>query len=111
MHNDYKVIQMMSADGWYALFFDDCAPHSKLRRLLSFVLIEGKDGKSRIDAVGSDLQLCLAQGTQVTADGRWESPHFFGFFHETEVTDKMKVQWSAQAAEFVERKAIPPEAR
>ena len=106
MNKDDKVIQIMSADGWYALFFDDCAPHSKLRRLLSFVLIESEDGQTRIDAVGSDLQLCLEGGKVVAADGRWQSPHFAGFFHETEITEKMKVQWSAQAAEFVGRRPV-----
>jgi len=106
MNKDDKVIQMMSADGWYALFFDDYPPHSKLRRLLSFVLIESKDGQTRIDAVGTDLQLCLEGAKEVAADGRWQAPHFAGFFHEAEVTEKMKVQWSAQATEFVGRKPV-----
>ena len=106
MNKDDKVIQMMSADGWCALFFDDCAPHSKLRRLLSFVLIEQKDGQTRIDAVGSDLQLCVGGGMALDADGRWLSPHFAGFVHESEITDKLKVQWSTQATEFVERKPV-----
>jgi len=106
MNKDYKVIQMMSAEGWYALFFDDCAPHSRLRRLLSFVLILNKDGQTQIDAVCSDLQLCLEGGKELTADGRWQSPHFTGFVHETEMTEKQKVQWSVQATEFVERKPV-----
>ncbi len=106
MNKEHKVIQIMSADGWYALFFDDCAPHSKLRRLLSFVLIEHKDGQTHIDAVGSDLQLCLGGGMELAADGRWQSPHFAGFFHETEITDKLKVQWSTQATEFVDRRPV-----
>jgi len=103
MNKDYKIIQIMPADGWYALFFDDSAPHSKLRRLLSFVLIEQKDGQTCIDAVGSDLQLCITGGMELDADGRWQAPHFAGFFHETEITDKLKVQWSTQATEFVGR--------
>ena len=106
MNKDYKVIQIIPADGWYALFFDDDAPHSKIRRLLSFVLIERKDGQTGIDAVGSDLQLCLEGARALTADGRWQSPHFAGFFHETEITDKLKVQWSSQSAEFVGRKPV-----
>jgi len=106
MNKDDKVIQITSADGWYALFFDDSAPHSKLRRLLSFVLIEQKDGQTRIDAVGSDLQLCVGGGMGLDADGRWQSPHFSGFFHETEITDKLKVQWSTQATDFVSRRPV-----
>jgi len=107
MNKDYKVVQMMPADGWYALFFDDCAPHSRLRRLLSFILIESKDGQTWIDALGGNLQLCLEGGNELAADGRWQSPHFAGFFHETEITEKQKVQWSVQATEFVERKPVP----
>lgn len=106
MNKDDKVIQIMSAGGWYALLFDDSAPHSKLRRLLSFVLIEQKDGQTRIDAVGSDLQLCVGGGMGLDADGRWLSPHFAGFVHESEITDKLKVQWSAQATDFVSRKPV-----
>jgi hypothetical protein len=106
MKQDLKAIQITPAEGWYALFFDDTAPHSKIRRVLSFVLLQDKDGQTRIDAAVGDLQYCLAEGQEVAEDGRWQSPHFVGFFHETEITEKLKVQWSNQATEFVKRKPV-----
>lgn len=106
MKPDSKVLQIMPAEGWYALFFDDIAPHSKIRRVLSFVLVQDKEGQTRIDAVIGDLQFCLAEGREVAEDGRWRSPHFVGFFHETEITEKLKVQWSNEATEFERRKPV-----
>jgi hypothetical protein len=97
-----KIIQIMPADGWYALFFDDNAPHSKLKRLIAFVLLEGKDGHTWFDGLEGDMGLCLGR-MHLDANGRWESPHFKNFFHETEITDELKEHWAQEAKTFLTR--------
>jgi hypothetical protein len=100
MPNDMKIVQMMAADGWYAVFLVNYAPHFKLERLISFVLIEEKDGRTTVDGLGSSLNLCLGSGMEMDSENHWQSPHFSEFLYETEITEELKAQWADRAKEL-----------
>lgn len=77
-----KIVQLIPADGWNALYWRTYEPYYDLVRLISFALVEDSKGQRWVSGVDQLLLLC-----NVRKD-------FGGYFHGEEVTDEVKAQWS-----------------
>ena len=93
----FKVIQLIPANGWFALYYQTSEPYLEFRRLLSFALIEEEGGKPSVDGIDQGLTLCLRSMAYDEKTKRWRYPQFKGFYYEQDITEALKAQLAKEA--------------
>jgi len=96
-----KLKCICPAEGWYAAYVTEDASHLDLVRLMVFAYIEDEVGKTSLDGVDSNLMLCQYGKMEWDAKkGTWILPHFWGFYHEKDLTGDLRSKLAQKALEF-----------
>ena len=77
-----RIVQLIPADGWSALYWSSYEPYYELIRLISFALVEDSKGKRSVSGLDQFLYLCSVR------------KNFAEYVHVEKVTDEVKAQWS-----------------
>jgi len=98
-----KPLQLIPADGWFAAYALRDAPYLSLRRLVSFALVEDKEGERRVDAIDQRLYFCLGCTELEEADGAtyFKFPYFMGFHHQEDLTAELREELTKEAQAYL----------